>query len=341
MNGKLIHRSHAMALGTMLRRALAVGRMGTALGLAALSPPSFSATPGCAQPDTMSVQLLGSGGPISDDRRASSGEVIWINGKSRLLIDAGGGTYLRFGQARARLEDLRFIGISHFHTDHSADLPAILKGAYFMERDNTVTLAGPAGSNAFPSTTTFFNSLFGAQGGAFSYLEGLHDGSDGLRLAVKPIINVDYRSAKPTLVYQDDEVKVLALGIPHGDVPALAFRIEGKAGTIVVSADQNGQRPGFAAFAKGADILVMPAAINDNADEASKFLHAPPMILGPLAAQAQPKILVLNHFMGKSTKHIKDNIATIKKYYHGPVYAGRDLSCYSIPNRNEEHDHDE
>ncbi len=36
------------------------------------------------------LQILGSGGPISDDLRASSGEIVWWKGKSRIMIDAGG-----------------------------------------------------------------------------------------------------------------------------------------------------------------------------------------------------------------------------------------------------------
>lgn len=309
-----------------------VAALGLCAGAAAFAAPGAPA-PG----NTMSIQMLGTGGPISDDQRASSGEVVWIGGKSRLLIDAGGGTYLRFGQAGARLEDLRFIGITHFHTDHSADLPAILKGAYFMAVDSQLTLAGPAGSSAFPSMNAFFDDLFGPKG-AFAYLGGLRDGSDGLRLTVRPL-SVDYRSANKTEVYKDDDVRIFAFGIPHGDVPALAFRIEGKAGTIVISADQNGSRPGFVEFAQGADILVMPAAIDDDADEASRFLHAGPTVIGKLAARIGPRMLVLNHFMGKSLVDKDRNVAVIKQYYHGPVHASRDLSTYSIPVRHEENTH--
>ena len=72
---------------------------------------------------------MGSGGPITDDAIASAGEVIWLDGKSKILIDADGGTYLRFGQSGACLVD---INMTHFHADHSTDLPAILKGAYFF-----------------------------------------------------------------------------------------------------------------------------------------------------------------------------------------------------------------
>jgi ribonuclease BN (tRNA processing enzyme) len=111
----------------------------------------------------------------------------------------------------------------------------------------------------------------------------------------------------------------------------LAYRIEGRHGKIVVSADQNGSRAGFVEFAKGADILVMPAAIDDDADQESKFLHAPPTIVGKLAAAIQPRMLVLNHFMGKSLQDKDGNVRIIQQYYRGPIAEGRDLSCYVLP----------
>ncbi|MEO9080158.1 MAG: MBL fold metallo-hydrolase [Rhodanobacter sp.] len=276
-----------------------------------------------------SLQLLGSGGPISDDARASSGAVIWIDGKARLLIDAGGGTYLRYGQSGARLEDLDFIGISHFHTDHVADLPAILKGAYFLASSHAITLAGPAGNANFPSMTAFFKAMFGAEHGAFQYLSGLATASDGLKLAVHPS-DVDVTKLERTLVFEGDGVRVYALGIPHGDVPALAFRIESPQGTMVLSADQNGTRKAFLDFARGADILMMPTAIDEDADESSRFLHATPSVIGKIAAEVQPGMLVLDHFMGRSLRNQDKNVQLIKTYYHGPVYAGRDLSCFPL-----------
>lgn len=276
----------------------------------------------------ISLQLLGSGGPISDDARASSGAVIWIHGKARLLIDAGGGTYLRYGQSGARLEDLDFIGISHFHTDHSADLPAILKGAFFLSQSHKTMLVGPNGNANFPSMTAFYAREFG-QAGAFRYLSGLSNGSDGLKLAVSPK-DVSVRKPTRTMVWQGDGVTVYALGIPHGDVPTLAFRIETPTGVIVISADQNGSRKEFVPFAAGADILVMPAAIDDDADAGSRFLHSGPTMIGRIAAAVKPKMLVLNHFMGRALRDKDKNVQTIRKYYSGPVYAGRDLSCFPL-----------
>jgi ribonuclease BN (tRNA processing enzyme) len=319
---------------------LPLSALAAALALAGCSgsstPTGKAAAPATAAADDattcksgITLQLLGSGGPVSDDARASSGAVVWIDGKARLVIDAGGGTYLRYGQTGARLEDLDFIGISHFHTDHVADLPAILKGAYFLNGRHDVALAGPSGNANFPSMTAFFDRTFGQGRGAFEYLAGLSGGTDGLKLSVHPS-NVNVASPVATKVWQSDGVTISALGIPHGDVPALAYRIDTPKGVMVLSADQNGSRKEFIHFAKGADLLMMPAAIDDDADAQSRFLHATPSVVGKIAAQIHPKMLVLDHFMGRSLKDKDKNVAIIQRYYHGPVFAGRDLSCFPL-----------
>ena len=93
----------------------------------ALGAPGPALPQDCGERGDVAVQVLGSGGPIADDARASAAYLVWVEGSSLALIDAGGGAFLRFGEAGARFEALDFIGLSHFHTDHSADFPALLK----------------------------------------------------------------------------------------------------------------------------------------------------------------------------------------------------------------------
>ncbi|OWY39450.1 MBL fold metallo-hydrolase [Xenophilus sp. AP218F] len=278
---------------------------------------------------SFSLQLLGSGGPISDDGRASSASLIWRHGKAVAMIDAGGGAFLRFGQSGARLENVAFIGLTHFHTDHVSDLPALLKGSYFFRARHQIAIAGPAGGSAFPSLSGFMQAQFNAKTGAYAYLSGMFSGAGDLPLKVT-LADVDYRKAQPTTVYDKDGLRVSALGIPHGDVPALAYRIDSAEGSIVISADQNGSRPEFIDFARNADILVMPLAIDEAADEASAFLHAKPSTVGRIAAAVRPGKLVLNHFMGKSLRVKEQSIRLIRQHYSGPVYAARDLSCFPV-----------
>ena len=127
----------------------------------------------------VALQVLGSGGPIADDGRASTGYLVWIDGKSRYLIDTGGGVFLRFAEAGGSFSDLDFIGISHFHADHSADLPALLKSGNFAKRERDLPISGPAGGGPFPGLHDYLNSLLSSENGAYGYLSGYLDGSGG------------------------------------------------------------------------------------------------------------------------------------------------------------------
>ncbi len=56
----------------------------------------------CPPAAGVAVQVLGSGGPIADDARAATSYLIWIDGRSRVLIDVGSCLCFRLGQAGAR-----------------------------------------------------------------------------------------------------------------------------------------------------------------------------------------------------------------------------------------------
>ncbi len=97
----------------------------------------------------VSLQVLGSGGPFGAGR-ASAGYIVWVDGVSRIMVDAGGGTFVRFHQAGATLADLDLLAVSHFHPDHATDVPALL-----WPRGGTLLVAGPSGSPGFPSLDDF------------------------------------------------------------------------------------------------------------------------------------------------------------------------------------------
>jgi hypothetical protein len=151
---------------------------------AAVGAPSpaapVTAEPGRCPPEKgIGLQVLGSGGPIADDARASSSYLVWVDGRARLMIDAGGGSFLRFGEAGARFADLDFVGLSHFHTDHSADFPALLKSGFFSRRKRDLAVAGPSGSGPFPGLATYLDSMLNRDDGAYGYLSGYLDGTGG------------------------------------------------------------------------------------------------------------------------------------------------------------------
>src|SRR5947199_130990 len=97
------------------------------------------------------------------DKRASSSYLVWHNGVPRLLVDAGGGSALRFGESSAQMAQIDAILFSHFHVDHSADFTALVKSSWFEDRTRPLPIYGPPGNDFMPSTTEFVADLFGGE----------------------------------------------------------------------------------------------------------------------------------------------------------------------------------
>src|SRR5258707_8494139 len=85
----------------------------------------------------VAVQILGSGAPGFVKDRSNTSYVLWIGAQAKILVDAGGGAYVRFGQSQAKFSDLSMILVSHLHPDHVADLPGVLWSAR-MPRNDTL-----------------------------------------------------------------------------------------------------------------------------------------------------------------------------------------------------------
>ncbi len=284
-------------------------------------PPSASAQ--SCQANEIAIQILGSGGPRISHDRASASYLVWIDGRSKILVDAGGGAFLRFGQAEARLADLSLIAISHLHPDHVSDLSALLWLSHTVRKE-PLAIAGPSGNDLVPSLPAFLRRLFDEKTGAFQVLGGTLGGSSGRGVPLEVGV-VDVTKGEPSTVFGQQDVAVTAIGIPHGNIPALAYRVRARNATIVFSTDQTGTDPRFAEFARGADVLVMHLA---NAAGATSQLHASPGVVGRVARDARVGRLVLSHI---GLFDLDAAVAEVKQYYAGPVTVGADLQCTPAP----------
>ncbi len=271
----------------------------------------------------ISLQVLGSGGPIADDERASSAYIIRIDGRGEVLVDVGGGIFQRFGAAGLKMEDLTLVGISHFHTDHSADFPALMKSAYFSDRKAPLYLAGPAAGGQFPGLHNWLDALFSQGKGAYGYLSGY------LAAAAEPFalisIEVPLNTGQPFPVGDFANYKVTALAVPHGPVPSLAYKIQIGEKIIVISGDQNLSDPDFIEFIKNADLWVMPMPIPEDAGQIARNLHAQPSKIGEIAAVAEVKHLLLSHFMARSLNQLEASVVLVKQAYKGRVTLAEDF----------------
>jgi len=278
-----------------------------------------------AQPK-IALQVLGSGGPESGDKRASSAYIIWIDGKSRILIDFGGGASLRFEEVNAKIQDLDVILLTHLHVDHTADIPALLKSSFFTRASGDLHVYGPDDNNFMPSTKKFIERLFEEDNGAWQYLGDHLDGSARLQLKAHTIN--DTRKIKT--IYKQGDISIAAVSVHHGPIPALAFRVNIGDKSITFSGDMNGDNHTLEELAKDTNILVAHNAVPKGATGVSTQLHMTPNIIGQIAQKAQPKKLVLSHRMLRTLGKEKETKKEVNKYYKGTIKFANDKSYYSL-----------
>src|SRR5580692_2100750 len=172
----------------------------------------------------IALQVLGSGGPELQDKRASTSYLIWEDGRARVMADAGGGSALRFGESGAQMAQLDVFLFSHFHIDHSGDFPALIFSSWFEDRSRPLPVYGPAGNEYMPSTTEFVHDLFSDPHGAWRYLSELVEPGQGGSYQLQP--HDVATGAAPVLVLRNDAMALYAVRVVHGAFPALAWRVE-------------------------------------------------------------------------------------------------------------------
>jgi ribonuclease BN (tRNA processing enzyme) len=272
------------------------------------------------------VQILGSGGPEMEDKRASSSYLVWQDGRPRVLVDSGGGSALRFGQAGAHVAQLDAILFTHLHIDHSADFAALIKSSYFEARRLPLPVYGPAGNESFPSTTEFVAGLFDAQHGIYRYLADFVAGKDGgyvLRAQ-----NVALTAREIRTIVSGDALSLAATPVVHGEVPAIAWRVGIGGRTIVFSGDTNGDNGNLERLAKGADLFVAHNSVPEGERGAARQLHMPPSVIGRIAKEASVRRVVLSHRMLRTLGRESETRSVIARVYPGPVAFAEDLDCF-------------
>ncbi|MEQ8661523.1 MAG: MBL fold metallo-hydrolase [Gammaproteobacteria bacterium] len=310
------------------RPALALLLLASAALLVARAAPANDAT--CAASSGVTLQVLGSGGPDVAHGRASTAYLVWQYGRERVLLDLGAGAFLRLRESGARLQDLRHLALTHFHVDHTGDLAALTKAAFFATRSAALSLSGPRAGNGFPGPRETLQRLFGSAG-AYPYLAGALDGSDGQFPFAA--IEIDATVGQRSVVVADAALRIEALGVRHGTVPALAYHVTIGGIRLLFAGDQDGRDAAFWAAAEDADVLIAHAAIADAADAVASRLHAPPERLAAGAERAGVPRLVLAHWMQRSLADIERVRAQMASHYSGQVIEARDLMCIALPTR--------
>ena len=275
------------------------------------------------------VILLGTrGGPrVGESGRNNSSTLLLVNDLP-YVIDCGYGTSRQLLAAGVSLNRLRYIFITHHHSDHNLEYGTLFYNSWITGLPARVDAYGPTGLEKM--TRDFFNYM------KFDVDTRIVD--EGRPDPRNLISAHDFN--KQGVVLVNDDVKVSAALVRHPPIKqAYAYRFDAKDRSVVISGD-TAYAPELAEFAKGADVLVhevmylpgVEAMVRrlPNATRLREHLlaaHTASEDVGRIAAQAGVKTLVLSHFVPGDDPSITDDqwAQDVRKHFKGRIIVGKDL----------------
>jgi len=281
-----------------------------------------------AKPKTRLILLGTGGGPrIVAPGRSKSANLIVVNGVP-YVVDCGEGVAHQLVRAGVALNALRYVFITHHHSDHNLDYGNLMYDAWAAGLRAPVDAYGPPPIKAMTEAYWQLNR--------FDIETRIGDeGRPDLRKLVTA-----HEFSESGVVMQNADVKVTSARVRHPPiVHAYAYRFDCADRSIVISGDTS-YSPELIALAKGADVLVSEAmhlaGLENllkkvpNAATLREHLLASHIVtedLGKLAAAAGVKTLVLSHLTPQDDNSITDEMWAegVRKHYGGQIIVGRDL----------------
>ncbi|HEX6648831.1 MAG TPA: MBL fold metallo-hydrolase [Pyrinomonadaceae bacterium] len=275
------------------------------------------------------IILLGTkGGPrVGEAGRSNPSTLILIN-DIPYLVDCGYGASKQLITAGVALNRLRYIFITHHHSDHNLEFGPLIYNAWITGLPARIDAYGPTGMSSMAHS--FFNYL------KFDIDTRIVD--EG-RTDPRKLITT-HEIEKPGVVLVNDDVKVRACLVRHPPIKqAYAYRFDAKDRSVVISGD-TAYAPELAEFAKDADVLVHEVMYLPGIEALLKRLpnakrlrehlmaaHTLPEDVGKIAAQANVKTLVLSHFVPGDDPSITDEqwAEGVRKNFKGRIIVGKDL----------------
>ncbi|CCV13092.1 MBL fold metallo-hydrolase [Mesorhizobium sp. STM 4661] len=271
--------------------------------------------------------LLGSkGGPaLRPGGPWPSSSLLELGGRT-IVVDCGLGVTRGLVDAGINLKTLDLIFITHLHSDHVLELGPLIHTAWTAGLANQVSVYGPSG------TADYWRHF--CQAMEFDIDIRIVD--EG-RPDIRELVSV--AEFGEGAVLEESGLKVTALRVDHPPVTdcfALRFEHDGK--SVVFSSD-TAFFPPLADFARGADILVHEAMLEQGIErlvvrtangarlrEHLLASHSFAEEAGRIASDAGVKRLVLNHLIPADDPEIgeADWIAAVRKTWSGDLTIARD-----------------
>jgi ribonuclease Z len=199
--------------------------------------------------DVITVVACGTGSPIPSDR-AQSCTAVFAGGQF-LLFDAGDGAQSSMEDLGLPIADLDAVFLTHYHSDHIADLGEVISRSWIVGRTHTLPVYG---GPAIERVVDGFNLVYTPD----ETYRRAHHGEAIFPPGTLPAQahRIEGAGTGGTTVYSQGGVVVKAYDVDHAPVsPAIGYRVEYGGRAVGISGDTV-DVAGLRALADGADVLV-------------------------------------------------------------------------------------
>jgi ribonuclease BN (tRNA processing enzyme) len=302
-------------------------------GITGLNIPSGQVEKYSPNKDGDRLVLLGTqGGPFIRSYKQTPSANLIVYKDISFIIDIGYGTTFKLREAGINLPALRYIFITHLHSDHYLDLGPLLYNAWVSGLAEQVNVYAPTGIKSL--LNAFWKS------NQFDIVTRIKDeGRPDIRKLVL------MHEIKEGVLLTNPDFEVSCLKNIHPPIEhSYAFKFKLGKKTIVFSGD-TAYCPALAEFATEADYLIhevmyTPAVDNiaKRRPNATKLVasikshHTSAEDVGRIASSAKVKNLILNHFVPPDDMTLTEQtwVDAVRINFSGSVIVGKDLSKFEI-----------
>jgi ribonuclease Z len=284
--------------------------------------------------DEVRVVALGTGSPNFRHSQASAAWLVELGNGEKFLFDIGTGSLANLGALEIPYTYLDKVFISHLHVDHIGDLDSLFIGGWVSNRTGPLHVWGPSGLK--PETGT----KYAVDRMREMYTWDLTGRRGRMPSAGGHVEVTEFDYAEPSVVYDQDGVKVRAWPAVHTIDGAVSYSLEWKGRKFVYSGDTVPNK-WFMAEAGNADLLIHECYFTtqqlidlknydpERARVVSTVVHTPPSSCGKLFSRLEPRMAVAYHNFADFNV-LPGVLEGIRATYRGPLTIADDMLVWNI-----------
>lgn len=259
-----------------------------------------------ATPGELSVLLCGTDAPLPDPNRAGACTII-AAGDDLYVVDSGLGSVSRLLVWQVPLQKVRGVFLTHFHSDHIAELGELRLQTWVAGRRAPLKVYGPPGVE---DVVEGFNKAYSHDA---DYRTAHHGEKFLPREDVDLVPVVIPMTGATAQALRANGLNVTAIRVHHGPVkPAYGYRFDYAGRSVTISGDTSYYEP-LAKAARDSDVLVHEAQSNVLVGILGEVLmkagrartakimhdipsyHTTPVEAAKIANEAHAKLLIFTH----------------------------------------------